>query len=129
MNTMKPFMGNTVDTSDYHAIFKDGCKEFEQYNNAKFIKFGWEYIGDLDPADPALDNDGIKVDMNTDGGIDELAYDFKVNGWKTSYFPPIKKTNGDWEDGRTRILAALKVNQDWIPAAIFSFNSKKKKKL
>ena len=38
--------------------------------------------------------------------------------------PPIKKTNGDWEDGRTRVLGALRVKQDWIPVARFNFNSK-----
>ena len=121
--TMKNFMGDTIDTSDYYAIFKDGCKELEQFNNATFVKFAWEYIGDLEPDDPQLDNEGIKADMNTGGGVEELAYDYQVNGWKRSYFPPIKKTNGDWQDGRTRVLAALAVKQDWIPVAIFNFDS------
>ena len=66
--TMKNFMGDTIDTSDYYAIFKDGCKELEQFNNATFVKFAWEYIGDLEPDDPQLDNEGIKADMNTGGG-------------------------------------------------------------
>ena len=119
----KTFMGNPVSLSDYHSIFKKGCKEFEQLNGATFMNFDWEYIGNLKPDDPQLDNEGIKADMNTDGGVEELAYDYRVNGWSTSYFPPIKKTNGHWEDGRTRVLAALLVKQDWIPVARFNFNS------
>jgi len=121
---MKNFMGRPVSLSDYHSIFKKGCKEFEQFNSATFVGFDWEYIGNLNPDDPQLDNEGIKADMNTDGGVEELAYDYRVNGWSTSYFPPIKKTNGEWEDGRTRVLGALLVKQDWIPVARFNFHSK-----
>lgn len=120
----KTFMGNPVSLSDYHSIYKKGCKEFEQFNSATFRRFDWEYIGNLKSDDPRLDNEGIKADMNTDGGVEELAYDYRVNGWSTSYFPPIKKTNGDWEDGRTRVLAAISVKQDWIPVALFDFDSK-----
>ena len=121
----KTFMGKPVSLSDYHSIFKKGCKEFEQFNSATFMDFDWEYIGNLKPDDPQLDNEGIKADMNTDGGVEELAYDFRVNGWSTAYFPPIKKTNGDWEDGRTRVLSAILAKQDWIPVARFNFNSEK----
>jgi len=119
----KNFMDNPISLSAYHAIFTKDCKEFTQFNGATFENFDWEYIGDLKPDDPQLDNEGIKADMNTDGGADEIAYDYQVNGWKTSYFPPIKKTDGTWEDGRTRVLGALKVKQDWIPVARFNFNT------
>ena len=120
---IKEFMGTAIDITTYNSTFPPGCVELERYNNATFVKFAWEFIGDLDSDDPQLDNAGIKADMNTDGGVEELAYDYKVNGWATSFFPPIKTTDGNYDDGRSRILGALKVNQDWIPVAIFSFDS------
>ena len=120
---IKDFMGTPIDITAYNSTFKPGCKEFEQYNNATFLKFAWEFVGDLDPEASELDNEGVKVDQNSDGGVDELAYDYKVNGWSTSYFPPIKTTDGNYDDGRSRILAALKVKQDWIPVALFIFDS------
>jgi len=121
--TTKNFMGESFDINWYGAFFPANSKECTQFKNATFIKFAWEYIGDLKPDDPQLDNMGIKADMNTDGGVEELAYDYKVNGWKKHFFPPVKKTDGDWVDGRGRVLAALAVKQDWIPVALFNFDS------
>ena len=119
----KNLMGKPDSLSDYHSIFKKGCKEFEQFNSATFMDFDWEYIGNLKPDDPQLDNEGIKADMNTDGGVDEMAYAYQVDGWKTSCFPPIMKTDGTWVDGRTRVLSAIKAKQDWIPVARYNFNT------
>tara|TARA_Y100001937_G_scaffold43541_1_gene61458 strand:- start:454 stop:1542 length:1089 start_codon:yes stop_codon:yes gene_type:complete len=119
----KNFLGNPVSLSAYHAIFKKGCKEFEQFNNATFVGFHWRYIGNLKEDDPQLNNEGVRADMNSDGGIEELVYDFTVDGWSTSFFPPIDKTDGDWEDGRSRVIAAIRTNQDYIPVARFNFDS------
>lgn len=131
---IRTFAGREVNINDYMAryvknpVFGTSNQALTKFNNLSFMEFLWEYIGGIDPYDqttwpPSLLNEGIRADQSSGDGKDDLAYDFRVDGWSTDYFPPIKKTNGEWEDGRTRILAARLNNEDYIPVALFNSNS------
>ena len=123
------FAGREVNVNDYSTRYVENPDPaLTKFNNLTFMEFGWEYIGDIDPHDEStwpeeLKNEGVRADQNSGVGKDELAYDFRVNGWSTDSFPPIKKTNGKWEDGRTRIFAARLNNEDFIPRALFNSNT------
>lgn len=119
------FAGREVNLNDYTTRFiNNPDPALTKYNNLNFLKFSWEYIGDIDPDDRStwpdgFDNEGIRSQQSSTMDKEELAYDFRINGWSTDYFPPIKKSNGEWEDGRTRILAARLNKEDYIVTALF----------
>ena len=123
----KTFAGREVNIQDYIQKYTKVNPEHPyvtQFNNASLIEFKWHYIGNLDPNDPSINNEGVRALQNSNtANIEELAYDYLRKGWSTDNFPPILKTNGDWEDGRTRILAALLNGEKWIPCAVFNFDS------
>ncbi len=128
--TIKVFFDTKVDLNDYSARFKstDTSKKSKltQYKNLVFQDFTFEYIGDIDPNDRATwpegfdDQIGIRQVDNLDERTDELAYEFRVNGWDTSFFPPIVTTCGKWRDGRGRVIAARKLGVKYIPVARFT---------
>lgn len=126
---IRTFAGRNVNVNDYTTRYvQNPDPSLTKFNNLTFMEFSWEWIGDIDPYDPttwppSLLNEGIRAGQSSGVGKDDLAYDFRVDGWSTDYFPPIKKTNGEWEDGRTRILAARLNKEDYIPVALFNSNS------
>ena len=123
---IKEFANKKVNINDYSSRFSTNQDtSLTKYNNREFLKFDWEYIGDIDLNDRStwpkgLDNEGVRALQSSDEEIEELAYDYRTNGWSTDFFPPMKKTNGEWEDGRTRVLAARKNGEDYIPIALFT---------
>ena len=126
---IRTFAGRKVNVNDYTTRYVENPDpSLTKFNNLTFMEFGWEYIGNIDPYDestwpPELKNEGVRAEQSSGAGKDDLAYDFRVDGWSTDYFPPIKKTNGEWEDGRTRILAARLNKEDYIPRALFNSNT------
>jgi len=79
------------------------------------------FIGDWKIDDPRLDNLGVRAEQNATTASDDIAYDFEINGWKPIFFPPVIGTDGNVRDGRTRIIAAIKKKQQWIPMAEYHF--------
>ncbi len=126
---IRAFADREVNVNDYTPRFVNNPDPaLTKYNNLSFQKFSWEYIGDIDPNDRStwpegFDNEGIRSQQSSTMDKEELAYDFRINGWSTDFFPPIKKTNGEWEDGRTRILAARLNGEEYIPSALFHSTS------
>lgn len=136
--TIKVFFDTKVDLNDYSARFKstDTSKKSKltQYKNLIFQDFTFEYIGDIDPNDRATwpegfdEQIGIRQIDNLDERTDELAYEFRVNGWDTSFFPPMVTTCGKWRDGRGRVIAARKLGVKYIPVARFTLLASSKPK-
>jgi len=118
---IKMFMGINYDITHYDNTFPEGGVRDTRYVNATFIGWRWEYIGNLSINDPALSNEFVRADQNSGDSDEDLAYDYEVNGWDISSFPPTKGTDGSWEDGRTRVRGAILRNQDWIPVALYNF--------
>jgi len=117
----KTFMGEPVDISKYDPIFPDGGIRETIFKKGTFVKWYWLFIGDWKIDDPRLDNTGVKAEQNKGEDSDEMAYDYEVNGWDQGSFPPALGTDGDMRNGRTRVIAAIKKAQQWIPAALFNF--------
>jgi len=117
----KTFMGEPVDISKYDGIFPEGGIRETIFLKGTFVKWHWLFIGDWKIDDPRLDNTGIRAEQNKGEDSDEMAYDYEVNGWDQGSFPPTLGTDGDVRNGRTRIIAAIKKRQQWIPVTIYNF--------
>jgi len=119
----KVFMGETYDINDYYKTFPSGEREIRdtQYLKGTFVDFRWLFIGDWEIKDLRISNLGVKADQNKGEASDEMAYEYEVNGWDMGSFPPTQGTDGDFRDGRTRVIGAIKKNQQWICVAMYNF--------
>jgi len=85
------------------------------------IKSGtFSHVGvlDLDGVDEDDDkwlNVGIREEGNTEERIEAFMNKYEVQGWRTSYVPPILSNDGDPRDGRGRIIAAKRHGERYIP--------------
>lgn len=119
---IKPFMGELISIASYDTTFDtENSIRNNRYKKGTFVRFEWLFIGDWKIDDPRLSNVGVKAEQNKGSASDEMAYEFEVNGWDMGSFPPTQGTDGDIRDGRTRIIAAIKKNQEWIPVALYNF--------
>lgn len=55
--------------------------------------------------------------------VDSIAVSYSNIGWDISQFPVIVGTDGIPRDGRTRIRAAIKRGEKFIPCALFSYDN------
>lgn len=112
--------GNFVNVLDYYKIFdKESCEAVQ--DNGKFIKFGWHDISEYTPFDKRLENIGIRSKGNEETSIENIRNSLTYAGWDVSHFPIIISTNGVLLDGRTRILAAMREGEKFLPCAIFEY--------
>lgn len=124
----KNIFGKEFDVETYTEIFgKKAEKNPRKIKNGVFIKYTWYYIGHLNEDDPMLNNKGIRNKQNYDASQavqkdEALAHDYGRIGWDSEFFPPIIDQNQDVKDGRGRIRSALKKKEQWIPAALYSFD-------
>ena len=70
----------------------------------------------VDEDDPRWLNVGIREEGNTEERIEAFTNKYEIDGWKTSYVPPLISTDGDPRDGRGRIIAAKRRGEKYIPA-------------
>lgn len=115
-------MGEEFSATTYDTLYPEGSIRDTRYAKGTFVKFGWAFIGDMKEDDPLLDNGGIKADQNSNQeDIEDISYDYEINGWVARSFPPTLGTDGKWRDGRYRIIAAIRKGQQWIPCALYNF--------
>lgn len=120
-NIYKEFMGRTVNLLNYDTNFPIGSLRDTLFLKGTWKQWKWLFIGDWEIDDPRLRNLGIRAEQNKKISSDEMAYDFELNGFKTNFLPPVIGTDGDIRGGRTRIIAAIKKKQQWIPVAVYYF--------
>ena len=120
-NMYREFMGENVSLKDYDVNFPVGSVRDTLFPKGKWKQWKWVFIGDWKIDDPRLSNLGVRAEQNATTASDEMAYDFLINGWKTNFFPPVIDTEGNVRGGRTRIIAAIKKKQQWIPFAEYHF--------
>ena len=117
----KQFMGEDVSLKDYDFNFPaDGIRD-KIFPKGKFKQWKWVFIGDWKITNPILSNLGVRADQNKNQRSDDIGYDYEINGWVTTDFPPTIGTDGGIRDGRARIIAAIKKKQQWIPMAEYHF--------
>ena len=103
-----------------------GIIDLEDYNKKELappkIKGGvFSHVGvlDLDEVDEEDEkwlNIGIREEGNTEDRIQTFDNKFEVEGFKTTYIPPLMGTNENPRDGKGRILAAKRRGEKKIPA-------------
>jgi len=85
------------------------------------IKSGtFSHIGVLDLNTVDEDDDkwlnlGIREEGNTEERIEAFMNKYEVEGWKTSYVPPLMSTDEDPRDGRGRIISAKRRGERYMP--------------
>ena len=61
------------------------------------------------------ENVGIEKEGNTEERIEAFMNKYEVEGWKTSYVPPLMSTDEDPRDGRGRIISAKRRGERYMP--------------
>jgi len=72
-------------------------------------------LSTVDEDDEMWLNVGIREEGNTEERIETFINKYEVNGFKTSYVPPLLGTDGKPRDGRGRIIAAKRRGEKYIP--------------
>lgn len=116
----RTFCGKSINIKEYQSQFAETVNDRQK--NAKFIRYSWLDISSYTLDDPRLDNIAVRADQNTGVSTDDIAHSFEIEGWDTSYFPPIVGADNVPRDGRTRIRAAIKCGQKFIPCAIYAYD-------
>jgi hypothetical protein len=115
----REFCGKQVNVKDYCTPFEETVADRQR--NASFIRYSWLDISSYTVDDERLSNLAVRAEQNIGISADDIAHSYEIEGWDMSYFPPIVGTDGVPRDGRTRIIAALKCGQKFIPCAIYSY--------
>lgn len=122
--TTREFMDKLIDINAYKGIFNSD-ESMPSPRNGTWFKYDWLDISDWTIDDPRVANIGIRADQNKGPDSDEIAYSYERDGWNMTSFPPIVGTDGRPRNGRTRIIAAIKNGQKWIPIAYYIFTGDK----
>jgi hypothetical protein len=123
-SSMKNFCGTNVNIKDYYATFDENSDYVKnKQKNAKFIEYSWLDISKYNLDHEELNNIAIRHEQNMGKDDDSIAHSYETTGWDIGSFPPIVGTDGIIRDGRTRIRAAIKKDQKYIPCAIYSYEN------
>ena len=111
-----------------------GIINLEDYNKKELsppqIEGGiFDHIGvlDLDEVDENDEkwlNKGIREEGNTEDRIQSFENKFEVDGFKTTYIPPIMGTDDEPRDGHGRIIAAKRRGEKKIPVYYYVITDK-----
>ena len=123
--------GQVVDISNYNGREKEAK---ETTKRGKFVDWGYlslerYYLPNGKPnlLHPDLLNIAIRAKQNIENNDGRIARDYKRRGWNYGPFPlqaDIK--TGKPKNGRTRIRAALRNGEKFIPCAWFNYEETKK---
>ena len=132
MTTYKGFgNGQTVDITQYKGREKEAQ---ENTKRGKFVCFGLldlskYYLPNGKPnlLHPDLLNIAIREKQNKDNADKRISRDYKRKGWSYSPIPlQVDIKTGKPKNGRTRIRAALRNGERFIPCSYFDYTKDKK---
>lgn len=98
-----------INLEDYYNIVPPDIK------SGTFSHIGVLDLNTVDEDDPKWLNVGIREEGNTEERIEAFMNKYEVDGWKTSYIPPLMSTDEDPRDGRGRIISAKRRGERFIP--------------
>lgn len=125
-NSVKIFANKNVNINEYYKTFDENSDQVKNMQkNAKFIRYCWLDITNLDLHDEILSNVAVRANQGLSDNIDSIMVSYGNIGWDCSQFPPIVGTDGVPRDGRTRIRAAIKLGEKFIPCAVYSYENNK----
>ena len=131
MTTYKGFgNGQIVDTKNYVGREKEAR---ETTKRGKFVDWGYfslekyyDINGNPDFLHPDLHNIAIRAKQNQQKNDVRIARDYKRRGWNYGPFPlQVDINTGIPKNGRTRIRAALRNGEKFIPCAWFNYEETK----
>lgn len=101
----------TIDLKDYNK------KELTppKIKGGVFSHVGVLDLNEVDEDDEKWKNIGIREEGNTEERIQTFENKFEVEGFKTTYVPPMMGTDEDPRDGKGRILGAKRRGERFIP--------------
>lgn len=103
--------------------------ELSERNIRHQVGAAFQYVMFLDlhglPKDfenePEYWNLAIRSDQNDSDRIDEMRSHFDKNGFMMDFQLPCVGTDGKIRDGRTRIIAANRNGERWIPVSVYEY--------
>jgi hypothetical protein len=90
-----------------------------QFKDATFSHFEFTDLEKVDTESKNFRNVGIREDFDIDDRIARYQVSFQNVGFLLSEWPPCRDTDGEWLEGRGRILAAKRNGERWMPTAIY----------
>ena len=118
----KTVFGKEVDLSVYEQKWNPEDPKVQEWVKEKYggelIKFLFVDLNHKNQNDPEFTNVGVRDEQNTGTSIDDMRCSYQEDGWTTDDFPPIVDEEVDFDDGRTRALAAMDEMERYIPAAM-----------
>jgi len=91
-----------------------------KFQDATFSHFEWLELQSIDFNSSNWKNIGIRDDKDYQSRRESFQVAFRLNGYDMTEFPPCICTNGEPIEGRTRIAAAQKNGEKWMPVAIYT---------
>ena len=126
--TKKTVFGRDIDLSHYEKMWDVNNpktqEEIKRRYGGRLIKFLFIDLYKKNEDDPEFTNVGVRDDQNTGTSVEDMQSSFLDLGWDITDFPPIVNNDLEFEDGRTRALAAMAEGERYIPAALISMPTK-----
>ena len=91
-----------------------------QFKDATFMHFEFTDLEAVDTESENFRNVGIREDFDIDDRIERYQVSFQNVGFLLSEWPPCRDTDGEWLEGRGRILAAKRNGEQWLPTAVYT---------
>jgi len=104
----------TIDLDDFNAVPKSTFKD------CVFSHYEWLDLETLDIESEDFLNVGIREGSDFEVRCDSFRVSFRNDGYIITEEPPCTDTDGDIIEGRTRLTAAKRNGEKWMPVAVYS---------
>jgi len=91
-----------------------------QFRDAKFSRFKFVDLNTIDTESENFLNVGVREEFDIDDRIERYQVSFRNLGFLLSEWPPCCDTDGEWLEGRGRIVSAKKNGEQWMPVAVYT---------
>ena len=125
-NTVRICFNQEIDLKDLEKEYEVNTPQFKRWFRERFKGefegFVWVDLNQKDPNDPEFTNVDIRDDQNEGLSIEEIQFSYRAIGWMMppkfgdKFFPLVDLLH-EFDDGRTRALAAMEEKERWIPCA------------
>jgi hypothetical protein len=106
--------GKEINLAEYEKNWSK--EEIESKFNGEFVDFSFINLAKKNPDDPEFANAGVRCEQNSNNSVLDMQVSYQLRGWDTKDLPPVVRvTDHEFEDGRTRALAAMAENEPFLP--------------
>jgi len=104
----------TIDLDDFERVPKS------QFKDCEFSHYEFLDLESLDTESEDFLNVGIREGSDFEVRCDSFRVSFRNDGYIITEEPPCIDTDGDIIEGRTRLTAAKRNGEKWMPVAVYS---------